>query len=196
MHSCDLWSCEGGATGDECFAIVEKKTKAMQAKKRKVAEGKQQRADARKGRLKSANLLGAKVCSELKSEADINKLKVGEIKAALAFLHVEWDKAAKKSDVAWLLSLEMRQGSVAQAAASSAGPSAACMPEKGFMNLFRGRRNGERRPAAAAARLPMEGRPPSADRSIELRSTLLTRLDSPALVARATRRGRLSARQW
>ena len=102
----------------------------MQAKKRKVAEGKQQRADARKGRLKSANLLGAKVCSELKSEADINKLKVGEIKAALAFLHVEWDKAAKKADVAWLLSLEMRQGSVAEAAASSAGPSAACMPEE------------------------------------------------------------------
>ena len=67
---------------------------------------------------------------------------------------------------------------------------------KGFMNLFRGKRNGERRPAAAAARLPLEGRPPSADRSIEFRSTLLTRLDSPALVARATRRGRLSARQW
>ena len=67
---------------------------------------------------------------------------------------------------------------------------------KGFMNLFRGRRNGERRLAAAAARLPMEGRPPSADRSIEFGSTLLTRLDSPALVARATRRGRLSARQW
>ena len=64
------------------------------------------------------------------------------------------------------------------------------------MNLFRGRRNGERRLAAAAARLPTEGRPPSADRSIELGSTLLTRLDSPALVARATRRGRLSARQW
>ena len=130
LHSCDLWQCEGGATGDECFAIVEKKTNAVQAKKRKVAEGKQQRADARKGRLKSANLLGAKVCSELKSEADINKLKVGEIKAALAFLHVEWDKAAKKADVAWLLSLEMRQGSVAEAAASSAGPSAACMPEE------------------------------------------------------------------
>ena len=130
LHSCDLWSCEGGATGDECFAIVEKKTKAMLAKKRKVAEGKQQRADARKDRQKNANLLGAKICSELKSEADINKLKVDEIKAALAFLHVEWEKTAKKADVVQLLSLEMRQGSVAQAAASSAGPSAACMPEE------------------------------------------------------------------
>ena len=68
--------------------------------------------------------------------------------------------------------------------------------KKGFMNLFRGKRHGERRLASAAARLPQEGRPPSADRSIEFRSTLLTRLDSPALVARATRRGRLSARQW
>ena len=109
---------------------MEKKTKAMQAKKRKVAEGKQQRADARKDRLKSANLLGAKVCQELKSEADINKLKVDEIKAALAFMHVEWEKTAKKADVAQLLTLELRQGNIAQAAAASPGPSSAGMPEE------------------------------------------------------------------
>ena len=45
--------------------------------------------------------------------------------------------------------------------------------------------------------LPAIGGPPgpSTDRSTEFRSTLLIRLDSLALVAHATRRGRLSARQ-
>ena len=126
-----MWECAGGATGDECFEIVRKKTQALQAKKLQAAEGKQQRAEARKHRQKNANLLGAKVCSELKSEEDINKLKVDEIKAALAFImHVEWDKKAKKADVAWLLSLELRQGNIAQAAAASPGPSSAGMPEE------------------------------------------------------------------
>ena len=62
------------------------------------------------------------------------------------------------------------------------------------MSFLRGTRHGVCCLASAAACRPLGDRPPSADRSIEIGSMLLTRLDSLALVAHATRRGRLSAR--
>ena len=57
------------------------------------------------------------------------------------------------------------------------------------MSFLRGTRHGVRCLASAAACRPLGDRPPSADRSIEIGSMLLTRLDGLALVAHATRRG-------
>ena len=63
LHSTDLWHLKGGATGDECFALVKEKTEANLAKARKTEEGKKTRAEARKEKHRASNELAATVCA-------------------------------------------------------------------------------------------------------------------------------------
>ena len=59
LNSSHLWHLPGGATGDECLAIVKEKTEARKAKELKTKEGKEKRAKAKKDRLSAANSLGS-----------------------------------------------------------------------------------------------------------------------------------------
>ena len=126
LHSTDLWDRPGGVTGDECFAIVQAKTLAKRSKEASAKQVKEARAEARKSAHASANALGAQLAANLKSEADIAKLKVGELKAVLTFKGVELEKTAKKADLCWLLSMEMRStdDSVPAVGGSSGGAGA------------------------------------------------------------------------
>ena len=108
MHSTDLWHLKGGATGDECFALVKEKTEANLAKAQQAEQNKKQRAEARKDKHRASNELGAKVCEKVQSEADITKLLVPELKAVLAYKGVVFEKTAKKADLTALLAREMR----------------------------------------------------------------------------------------
>ena len=108
LHSTDLWHLKGGATGDECFALVKEKTEANLAKAEKAEHNKKQRAEARKDKHRASNELGAKVCETIQSEADITKLRVPQLKAVLAYKGVAFEKLAKKADLTALLAREMR----------------------------------------------------------------------------------------
>ena len=107
LHSCDLWECAGGATGDECFEIVKAKTLAKRAKESEAVANKKQREAARKEKHASANQLGAGLAAKLKSEADVKALKVDELKAVLTFKGVALDNKLKKADLLALLTREI-----------------------------------------------------------------------------------------
>ena len=95
-------------------------------KEASATQAKEARAEARKNAHASANALGAQVSAELKTEADIKKLTVDKLKAVLTFKGVDFDKSAKKADLCWLLSLEMRRADdfVPVVAGSSGGSGA------------------------------------------------------------------------
>ena len=105
----DLWDRPGGATGEECFAIVQAKTAAKRAKESVVAAKKHARVQARKSKHASDNKLGSDTCEKLASEDDIKKLKVPELKAVLTYKGVAIDpKKSLKADLIELLTREMR----------------------------------------------------------------------------------------
>jgi len=83
LHSTDLWHLPGGATGEQCYEIVKEKTLAKRAKVSEAAQRKAARAETRKSAHASANELGATICANLQSDADMKKLKVPELKAAM-----------------------------------------------------------------------------------------------------------------
>ena len=61
----------GGATGEECFALVKEMTEAKREKEAKTARNKAARAEAKKTRVAATNDLGAQVAGKIKSNADI-----------------------------------------------------------------------------------------------------------------------------
>ena len=71
LHSTDLWHRPGGATGDECYEIVRQKTSARRAKESEAAQRKVTRAETRKSAHVAANELGATICANLQSDADM-----------------------------------------------------------------------------------------------------------------------------
>ena len=83
LHSTDLWHLPGGATGEQCYEIVKEKTLAKRAKVSEAAQRKAARAETRKSARALANELGSNICRNLQSDADMKKLKVPELKAAL-----------------------------------------------------------------------------------------------------------------
>ena len=83
LHSTDLWHLPGGATGEQCYEIVKEKTLAKRAKVSEAAQRKAAREETRKSARTSANELGSNICRNLQSDADMKKLKVPELKAAL-----------------------------------------------------------------------------------------------------------------
>ena len=129
LHSTDLWDRPGGATGDECFAIVKAKTAARRAKDDKAKQAKEARAEARKEKHASANELGAAICIKLTAGADVLKLKVAELKAALVYKGVAVDPKLKKSELSALLARELRGSGCSNYSASFvADPSAEVEP--------------------------------------------------------------------
>ena len=106
-NSSDLWFYHGGATGDEVFNLVKAKTEAKQAKEAKTKANKEKRAQAKKDRLSAANGLGADMCASLLSQAQVEKLKVPELRACLTFRGVPIPKQAKKSELIALLVSEI-----------------------------------------------------------------------------------------
>ena len=106
-NSSDLWFYEGGATGDEVFNLVKAKTEAKAAKEQKTKDNKEKRAQARKDRIAAANGMGADKCAVLTSQAQVQKLKVPEIKACLTFKGIPFPKHAKKAGLVALLIKEI-----------------------------------------------------------------------------------------
>ena len=106
-NSSDLWFYEGGATGDEVFNLVKAKTEAKAAKEQKTKDNQEKRAQARKDRIAAANGMGADKCAVLTSQAQVQKLKVPEIKACLTFKGIPFPKQAKKADLVALLIKEI-----------------------------------------------------------------------------------------
>ena len=129
LHSTDLWHRPGGATGDECFEIVRQKTLARRAKESAAAQKKVARAETRKSAHASANELGATICANLQSDADMKKLKVPELKAALLYTGVAVDSKLKKAELTALLPRELRgSGCSTYSASFVVGPSAEVEP--------------------------------------------------------------------
>ena len=90
-----MWHRPGGATGDECYEIVRQKTSARRAKESEAAQRKVTRAETRKSAHVAANELGATICANLQSDADMKKLKVHVLKAALVYKGVAVDPKYK-----------------------------------------------------------------------------------------------------
>ena len=87
--------------------MVKVKTEAKQAKEAKAKDNKEKRAQAKKDKISAANGLGANMCASLTSQAQVEKLKVPELKACLTFRGVPLPKQAKKSDLIALLVSEI-----------------------------------------------------------------------------------------
>ena len=66
------------------------KTLAKRAKVSEAAQRKAARAETRKNARALANELGFNICRNLQSDADMKKLKVPELKAALMYKGVPW----------------------------------------------------------------------------------------------------------
>lgn len=103
LYSSDLWDLPGGATGDDCFERVKKKTDERNAKEKEKTDRKNQAAKKRQQRQQNANDLGGRIISALKHEGQIAKLLVVQLKAALAFRAVTAPQAARKDDLVRLL---------------------------------------------------------------------------------------------
>ena len=112
LHSTDLWHLPGGATGDECYyEIVKEETLARRARESEAAQRKAARAETRKSARALANELGSNICRNLQSDADMKKLKVPELKAALLYPGVAVDPASnliKNTELTALLAHELR----------------------------------------------------------------------------------------
>ena len=116
LHSTQLWPLKGGATGEECFNLVKEMTEAKRAKEAKTAENKVARAQqAKQNRVAQANDLGAQVAGKLRCRADVSKLKVDELKAALSFKGVAFSKTLKKAELAALALQELKLPEIAPA---------------------------------------------------------------------------------
>lgn len=107
LNSSHLWHLEGGATGDECLAIVKEKTEARKAKEMKTKENKEKRAKDKKDRLSAANNLGVTTVAKLRSPCEVSKLKVDELKACLMFKGVTIPQGSKKADLVELMLKEI-----------------------------------------------------------------------------------------
>ena len=129
LHSTDLWHLPGGATGEQCYEIVKEKTLAKRAKVSEAAQRKAARAETRKSARALANELGSNICRNLQSDADMKKLKVPELKAALLYTGVAVDSKLKKAELTALLPRELRgSGCSTYSASFVAGPSAEVEP--------------------------------------------------------------------
>ena len=107
LNSSHLWHLPGGATGDECLAIVKEKTEARKAKELKTKEGKEKRAKAKKDRLSAANSLGSTTMAKLKCQQEVSKLTVPMLTACLVFKSVSIPNGSKKADLVALLLKEV-----------------------------------------------------------------------------------------
>jgi len=131
LHSTDLWHLPGGATGEQCYEIVKEKTLAKRAKVSEAAQRKAARAETRKNARALANELGFNICRNLQSDADMKKLKVPELKAALMYKGVPVDPKLKKIELTALLAHELRGSdcsTYSHSASFVAGPSAEVEP--------------------------------------------------------------------
>lgn len=131
LHSTDLWHLPGGATGEQCYEIVKEKTLAKRAKVSEAAQRKAARAETRKSARALANELGSNICRNLQSDADMKKLKVPELKAALMYKGVPVDPKLKKIELTARLAHELRRSdcsTYSQSASFVAGPSAEVEP--------------------------------------------------------------------
>ena len=131
LHSTDLWHLPGGATGEQCYEIVKEKTLAKRAKVSEAAQRKAARAETRKSARALANELGSNICRNLQSDADMKKLKVPELKAALMYKGVPVGPKLKKIELTARLAHELRRSdcsTYSQSASFVAGPSAEVEP--------------------------------------------------------------------
>jgi len=131
LHSTDLWHLPGGATGEQCYEIVKEKTLAKRAKVSEAAQRKAARAETRKSARALANELGSNICRNLQSDADMKKLKVPELKAALMYKGVPVDPKLKKIELTARLAHELCRSdcsTYSQSASFVAGPSAEVEP--------------------------------------------------------------------
>ena len=97
LNSSSLWDCPGGATGDECIAMVQRKTDAREAK----AQASKSRKADRAARLQQANAagneLGSRIAGALVHAHQLKKLSRPQVEALLRFKGIEWPKTALKS---------------------------------------------------------------------------------------------------
>ena len=109
--------------------VHRQKTLARRAKESAAAQKKVARAETRKSVHASANELGATICANLQSDADMKKLKVHVLKAALVYKGVAVDPKLKKAELTALLARELRGSDCSTYSASFvAGPSAEVEP--------------------------------------------------------------------
>ena len=126
LHSTDLWHLPAA---QRCYEIVKEKTLAKRAKVSEAAQRKAARAETRKSARALANELGFNICRNLQSDADMKKLKVPELKAALMYKGVAVDPKLKKTELTALLVHELRGSDCSTYSASFvAGPSAEVEP--------------------------------------------------------------------
>ena len=103
LHSRDLWNLPGGATSDECFEIVKAKTEAKRAKVDAFKAAKASRMEGKQVRMAANLALGAQVVASLTHDAQLVKLKVPALVAALAFKGVNACNGVKKAAMIELL---------------------------------------------------------------------------------------------
>ena len=104
---------------------------AKRAKVSEAAQRKAARAETRKSARTSANELGSNICRNLQSDADMKKLKVPELKAALMYKGVPVDPKLKKIELTARLAHVLRGSdwsTYSQSASFVAGPSAEVEP--------------------------------------------------------------------
>ena len=92
-------------------------TEAKKAKEDKTARNKAARAEAKKTRVAATNDLGAQVAGKIKSNTDIRKLKVDELKSALSFKGVACSNTLKKAQ---LLALALQEFGLPETAPAEA----------------------------------------------------------------------------
>jgi len=76
LHSSDLWDLPGGATGDECFSIVQAKSEAKKAKIDACNAAKARRVEGREGKRAASLALGSQVIASLQHDAQVSALKL------------------------------------------------------------------------------------------------------------------------
>ena len=104
---------------------------AKRAKVSEAAQRKAARAETRKNARALANELGFNICLNLQSDADMKKLKVPELKAALMYKGVPVGPKLKKIELTARLAHELRRSdcsTYSQSASFVAGPSAEVEP--------------------------------------------------------------------
>ena len=108
LHSSDLWNLPGGATGDECFNIVKSKTEAKEAKLASCRGAKAARVQEKQVKMAASLELGQKVVASLSHDAQIAKLKLPAIVAALAFKCEPVQNGLKKAALIQLLRMHLK----------------------------------------------------------------------------------------
>jgi len=108
LHSSDLWNLPGGATGDECFNIVKSKTEAKEALLASCRAAKAARVQEKQVKMAASLELGQKVVASLSHDAQIAKLKMPAIVAALAFKCEPVQNGLKKAALIQLLRMHLK----------------------------------------------------------------------------------------